>query len=623
MRHRPDRTTRGYLRTASVACACFATLALLTSCAGDDDGMAADDDDPSVLSAGLPPLTLPSIIDNPPNAKVGRLVVGKFSTAGGDALARVSRLFAQQVPYTDSNALRPGDVLVLDGSSITPNDLAGADELAARAHAAQVPLLILGFDDALEEAANKLIPTVNITGFSSMSLLLPALPGEDVSAASVLLTLPQEDRQVIMTETMLASISGELLAFHARRESNPKLVAKADPPPGNSDCTSNDPTHCEYVQKRVLGNKKVIDINSDSRKANFNCLSRDWTPYASGGGRHYVGYSSRAHSTYVQAQCPSQQWNFAPVLYLTYRVDDTTGLLADPSRVVYVEMSASLNPRTADKNGDQYAWYQTRHQFDLRPDDSKLVVGDDSGASPPKHGFSWLANAPTTQNGDTTKTDGVTWGLNVSLAINGGVQGGKGSVYGTGTLGGSVSVTHSTTNTIPDWKILDNTDSVNGIWSFDTQQATPYAVDGSTSADCAVMGNFLFQWAGRHCSSLPQHVRTDTLKDLSYNTMTLNGLSAWDLGSDNNKLNSVNLKFTSTSWFDAAGCARLTKQSKGGTLGVDQLDPKYVKSANCASNQSLPPGKGTWYVRAERQTVIPLTLPLTSLEIPKPTSPPA
>ncbi len=614
MKHTRPLTRRPAARSARLTFACLAALGLLAACGG---GGTDADDDPSVLSADLPPLILPSVTDGKPNTRLGRLVVGSFSPAGQDALNQVKKLFAQQTPYTADSVLTSGDVLVLDGASLTPQDLSGAKQLAARAYAAQVPVLILGFDDALEEASHKLLPTASVPGFNSMALLMPARPGQPMSDAAILLSSPQVDTKVIMTDTLLGHISRELLDFRTRREAITKLGAPANDP-GKSDCSSStDPAYCGFVQQTPLGRLTIADINSVAR-GNTNCLSRDWTPYASGAGRHYVGYSTRGYATHADAQCPSQVWNFFPVLYLTYGVDTSTGKLTQPSRVLYLGMSASLDPKVANNNKDQLGWYQTRHTLEVKPDEPGLIVGDDSYASPAKHGLIWLANTPNTQNGQTTKTDSVAWNLNISLSGTGGVQGGKPTGSGTGTIGGGVTVSHSTTNTIPDWKIVDNTDPAQGVWRFDAQQEAPYPVNDSTSAGCEDMGNFLFEWSGTHCKALPQHVRNDKLKDLSLNTMGLNGMMAWDLGSDNNKLSKVRLKVTTQSWFDVAGCARLTKQSKGGTIGVDQLDPKYVKSANCASNQSLPPYKGTWYSRAYRSIATPLVINLDGLEIPKP-----
>ena len=618
-RSAPFRTTR--LWTALALCG----VLVLGACGGDDGPPAAslDDEDTSVMASDLPPLTLTDHSDDSivADARLGRLVHASFGAESQAALDRIKRYFTQQTVFTSAADLRAGDVLVVDGSKVTPNDMGGADQLAASAFAAQVPILVVGFSDALEEAVHQLLPTATVSGFNSLALILPPRPDQPLSDGAVILTSSQgDDATVNVTRNTLDQFAGELRAYRQTRDAvqAPASLSKAGSDPNVSKCTTNnDPAACNYVQMHVQGR---LSITEDFRYTGLNqftsCLSRDWQPYDTWEfgptSRTYVGYTEYNASQYFEPQCPQQAWNFYPVLYLTYAVDPSTNKLTLPSRVLYLATNASLYPGVKDKNNGVYGWYQTRHSLEVLPDPS-FAVGDVPDASPPKHGLIWLDNAPKTQNNQTTQSDTAGWSL--SGKISGGVSGGKPT--GGAEFGWSVSYSHTTTNTIPDWKLLDNTEPAAGIWRFDFQQASPYPVNDSTAANCASMGNFLFTWAGTHCSALPQHVITDKIKDLSVNTAGLQGVMVWDLGADNNSRQAMKLTVNTKSWFDSAGCARLTKKSKQSWPGNNFAPPNYLKDANCASNQSLPPHDGTWYRRARRDFSNQLVIDLTALEIPK------
>ncbi|WP_423460287.1 hypothetical protein [Ottowia sp. VDI28] len=615
----PLRTTRFWTALA------LSGALVLGACGGDDGPPASslEDEDTSVVASDLPALTLAehsyeSIVAD---ARLGRLVHASFGAENQVALDRIQRYFTQQAAFTSAADLRTGDVLVVDGSKVTPNDMGGADQLAASAFAAQVPIIVVGFSDALEEALHALLPTATVTGFNSLALILPPRPGYPWSDGAVVLTSSQgDDTTLTVTRNSLDQFARELRDYRASRDAatSSSSLQKAGSDPGANQCsTNNDPAACNYVKQTTLGRMTITEPFVYTGLNQFtSCMSRDWQPYDTyetwAWSRTYAGYTSYNAAEYFEPQCPQQVWNFYPILYLTYAIDPATNKLTLPSRVLYLAANASLDPRVADKNNNVYGWYQTRHSLEVLPDPA-FTTGSDPDASPPKRGLIWLDNTPKTQNNQTTQSDTAGWSLNGK--ISGGSSGGKPT--GGAEFGWSVSYSHTTTNTISDWKLLDNTDPAAGIWRFDFQQASPYPVDDSASADCASMGNFLFTWSGTHCHALPQHVITDKIKDLSFNTAALQGLMVWDLGSDNNGRDTMYLTVNTKSWFDSAGCARLTKKSKQSWPGNNFAPPSYLKDANCAGNQSLPPNSGTWYERARRDFSNKLKINLNLLEIPK------
>lgn len=602
-------------------------MLVLSACGGSDDGPPAsslENEDTSVTTADLPPLALADHADDSitADAQLGRLVIhAGFGVQSQVALDRIKRYFTEQTPFTSAADLRAGDVLVVDGNQVTPSDLGDADQLAASAFAAQVPIMVVGFSDALETAVHKLLPTATVTGFNSLALIMPPRPGQPWSDGTVMLTASQgDDTTLTVTRNALDQFARELLDYRQTRAASPSAAnaqQAASDPRSNQCSANNDPAACNYVQQTTQGRLTITEPFVYTGLGQFtSCMSRDWRPYDTyetwAWSRTYAGYTNYNASEYFEPQCPQQVWNFYPILYLTYAIDPVTSKLTVPSRVLYLAVNASLDPRVADKNSSVFGWFQTRHSLEVLPDPA-FAVGSDADASPPKRGLVWLDNTPKTQNNQTTQSDTAGWSLNGKIA--GGASGGKPT--GGAEFGWSVSYSHTTTNTIPDWKLLDYTDPAAGIWRFDFQQASPYAVNDSTSADCGSMGNFLFTWSGTHCHALPQHVITDKIKDLSVTTASVQGLMVWDLGADNNGKTAMNLTVNTKSWFDAAGCARLTKKSKQSWPGNNFAPPSYLKDANCAGNQSLPPNDGTWYQRARRDFSKQLVIDLTALEIPK------
>lgn len=602
---RPD-----FVRTARAAAA-IAACAALAACGGGS-GIDPEEDETAIV-ADMPARELApdsAIVADP---ALGRLVHGSFAADSQDALALISRYFGSRTALTGADMLQAGDVLLIDGRHVTPADLGDADRLAAKAFAAQVPIIIVGLDDALEEAVHRLLPTASLPGFNSLAVVMPARPGMDWSDGAILLSPSQADPSIAITRTVTDQMAAQLRQFQARRtepraQSAPVALAAQAGDAGNSQCTASNPSYCNYVKQVPQGRLSISDSSPSQ------CLSRDWVPYASAvnffWSRTYVGYDANAPIKYFAPQCPSQVWNFYPVLYLTYATDPATGKLTEPSRVLYLGMGASFDPKVADRNAGLFGWFQTRRSLEVIPDPGFAKGGDNLN----RKGLTWLANAPTTQNGQTTQSDTSGWSLNGKLA---GTGGGDKPPTGTAEFGWSVNFSHTTSNTIADWKLLDRTDPQAGIWRFEAQQASPYAVDGASDAGCASMGNHLFKWDATHCRSLPRHVITDRIKDLSVNTAALQGLVVWDLGSLNNAKTTMALAVNTHSWYDAAGCARLTKGSKQGVLGQSAMDPKDLKSADCANNQSLPPNDGTWYERAQRSMSQTLHIHVDQLTIPK------
>ncbi len=607
MHTRPGAARPSLLRSTRAAAA-MAALTAIAACGGGS-GIDPEEDDAAIV-ADMPARELEpdsAIVADP---ALGRLVHGPFAADSQQALERIARYFGSRTALAGADMLQPGDVLLIDGRHVTPAELGDADRLAAKAFAAQVPIVIVGFDDALEDAVHRLLPTASLPGFNSLAVVMPPRPGRDWSDGAILLTPSQADDTIAIARSATDQMAAQLRQFQQRRL-QPQAGAQAQAgEAGSSQCTSSNPAYCNYVKQVPQGRLSISDSSGDRS----HCLSRDWVPYSTAEStlwaRTYVGYDANAPVKYFTPQCPSQVWNFYPVLYLTYATDPATGKLTEPSRVLYLGMGASFDPKVADRNAGLFGWFQTRRSLEVIPDPGFARGGDNLD----RKGLTWLANAPTTQNGQTTQSDTAGWSLNGKL---GGSAGGDKPPTGSADFGWSVSFSHTTSNTIADWKLLDRTDPQAGIWRFEAQQSSPYAVDGSSAANCASMGNHLFKWDATHCRSLPRHVITDRIKDLSLHTAALQGLVVWDLGALNNGRTTMALTVNTESWYDAAGCARLTKGSKQGVLGQSAMDPKDLKSADCANNQSLPPNDGTWYERAQRRMSQTLRIHIDQLTIPR------
>jgi hypothetical protein len=594
----------------------FIGTLLLSSCGGSDGGanILGDDEDTSVLSAGVPSPELSSDESIVARPALGRLVFGTPGPGAEAAFKLLGRYFSASAAYSTPGALRAGDVLVLDGQSLTAADLQAADRLAAAAFAAQVPLLIIGFDDALEDAIHTRLPTASNPGYNSVALIEPPRIGQPISDGAITLT-PSDAGDSPGSPRLTRSEADQLTAliekFHAARSvtASARLSSQAanavnavstgNANDGTSQCTP-DPVHpesCGLVQQTALARIQIIEpFRYTGLGQPTTCLSRDWellddytNQYQS---RNYAAVSNRAITEFYEPQCPSQVLSFYPVLYL----NAPHGAAA--SRVLYLGLNGSFSANVRDNTSNELAWYQTRRKIEVVPQAS---------------GVQWMSNLPATTNTDHTQSDQAGWSINGSINGKSSGQGGEAGA----SVGFSVNFSHTTTNVIPDWKLIDTTDAQAAIWRFEAQQASPYAVDGSTDATCAAMGNLMFKWDATHCRSLPRHVLAKA-PDLSVHTASLQGMSVWDLTPANNALTETTFTLNTSYWFDAVGCTILTKHSTGGTRGETLFHPNVLKSPNCASNQSLPPNKGTWYNRTQRSFSHVLRINLSQLPIPAP-----
>lgn len=573
---------------------------LLISCGGGDNAVTQnDDDDITQMSADVPAAELAQAAIVPEPA-LGRLVYGSAQSDSQASFDFLKQYFTTQTAFSSGSDLKAGDVLVLDGRTVQPKDLSEVGQLAHQAFTAQVPILIIGFDDVLEEAIHKLLPTASVPGFNAFALITPPRAGQPWNDGGITVTQSQLGTSKDLTpsrstmDSLIEQLRGyrnKSLSAGSSQLSKQGSSASTSSDGSSSPCTADNPEYCGQIVQTSLATIHIIeDFRFNGLQRPTNCLSQDWTIWNSAGRRHYAALADKKFATYNEPQCPSQVWLFSPVLYLN------SPLNAPPSRVVYLGLDGSFNPRVAQRGNNELAWYQTRRRVEVKPD---------------APGIQWLSNLPLTRNSEHTVTDTRGWSLNGSVTAG---QGPKGPI-GTGTFGFSVNYSHTTSNVIPDWKLIDTTDAANAIWRFEAQQVSPYPVNDDTSANCANMGSAMFSWDATHCRSLPRHVKTTAANDLSVNNATLQGMAVWDLGSQNNNLHEVNFTVNTSSWFDAVGCTLLTKKSTGGVPGETILNPKILKSPNCASNQSLPPNAGTWYRRAQRDasftlTVDPSLLPL-------------
>lgn len=586
---RPHRRT-GPLRAAALAFATAVALSL-SACGGGTHG--GDDDETVGMPADLPATTLPADDAIVARASLGRLVSAPASADNQAVFDRISRYFSSRVAFSDAASLRAGDVLLIDGTQVTPDDLRGSDRLAATAMAAQVPILIVGFDDALEEAIHQLLPTASVPGYSSVALIEPPRPGQPWSDGSI--TVSQAVGNAVTRLPATRNTTDQLVArvatFHARRSVSAADASAVQRDGGsNAQCTGDDPADCARIQKQPLARLSIVeDFSFNGLRRETRCLMRDWVPFdvieGSFGDRQvYTGYADGNQPVYATPQCPSQVWDFYPTLYLN---DPVNG---KPSRYLQINVNGSFNPNVADNGNDLLGWYQTRRQLTLTPT---------SGQTPWHH----IANAPTTSNNQTTVSDTRGWSLNL-----GGEAGSAGSKGG---VGASVNFSHTTSNVIPDWKLIDQTDATAGVWKFDFQQAQPYAVNEGSGSACASVARAMFRWLGVPCASLPTHVQNDRVKDLSLYTGTLEGLIVWDLEPRNNNQGRATIEVVSSSWFDATGCSRMTKKSHR----EYPTPPQYLKNANCVANQ-LRSNDGTWSSRVQRQTSQTLSIDLAALPVP-------
>ncbi|HEY0201022.1 MAG TPA: hypothetical protein VGC24_04960, partial [Burkholderiaceae bacterium] len=384
---------------------------LLTACGGDD---ADPEEDTSTIVSDMPPRVLNNDSDIVADPTLGRLVYATFAADSQPALDLLSRYFSTRASFTKADDLQSGDVLVIDGRTVTPSDMGNADQLAAKAFAAQVPIIVVGFDEALENAVHQLLPTASLPGFNSLALITPPRPSQGWNDGGIMLTASQDDTSITVTRNTADQVAAKLLDFRNQRgiAAQAALAASTKSEGGDSSqCSASDPAYCNYVQQVALGSISIAD-NSKS-----NCLSRDWSDYDNANNdewsRTYTGYIAAPRFDFFAAQCPSQTWNFFPVLYLTYSTDPATGKLTQPSRVLYLGMNGSFNAKVADQNAGLFGWFQTRRSLEVLPDPSFVLGGDNIT----KKGLKWLDNTPKTQNGQTTQSDTAGWSLSAQFGV--------------------------------------------------------------------------------------------------------------------------------------------------------------------------------------------------------------
>lgn len=586
-------------RRVYTAVACALAALAVAACGGSGD--AVDD------RSDLQPITIDetAIV---PNTMLGRLVYGSFDQESQPALDLLKQYFTNTQLFAGTSALQKGDVLVIDGRTVTADDLKESGQLAEQAFALQVPIIIVGFDDVLEEAIHALIPTISAPGYSAIALLTPPRAGQAASDAGIFLSQAQlSGKSLALPRGTADHLVNQLLSYRSAAQA----IVKRDTP-SDTTCTATsgaDTDPCRLIESHPFAS---LTVEFAGTFAGSECLSRDWYALATYGlgafGRTYTGYSGTGTSIDYAPQCPSQVVTITPTLYKNSVLDEQGKPQA--SRFLTIQLSASLNPGAgADTTGNNLVgWYQTRHRLNVALDNSFISL----------HGALLKAHAPTTQNGSTNVQDSFQWGL--SGQVN--VKGGKGGVEGGGQLGWSVGFSHSVTNSIPDWQFIDN--SIAQAWSFEAQQTTPYRVQGSgdnykkdapgSEPNCANMGNFLFIWSGTHCHASLQHARHDKLKPLSTSTMSLNGMVAWDLGPDNNSRTELPLNVTMTSFYDAAGCTRKTKHTRDVASDGQHISDSKLDKPHCTTNQ-LDDSFGTWYARSTREVAPQFKLNLAALSL--------
>lgn len=564
--------------------ACLAAAWAATGCGGGGSGFGQPAD---------PGSELPIVAD----PRLGRLVLAPSGADSQDTFKLVAQYFSQQTAFTDAAALQAGDVLLVDGRQVTQQQLRADSGIARAALQRQVPILIVGFSDALEEAIHDWMPSVSIPGFSSLALIQPPRVGQALGDGRIGMVTPDGSSDLSVGRSLVDPFIEQLRAFRAKSAAASPPVAKD----GVSSCT-NDPSQglsCSWVVKYSPAPVVLVDpynFNPGTFGNPTNCLKRNWVgwPNATDKNSHAIGRADKGNPNYGQwPQCPSQSWVITPVVYVSFPVN------APMSRVVYLSVDASFNPNLHEYNTAIADWYQVRHRLTVAPPANAIL----------------LRHAPGTANGSTTTTSSFSWGISGTGSFTGGVQGGKPTFNGTGGLGWSVQYSHSTSNTIADWGVVDDTESAQGVWVADFLQNEPYS--GDSSVGCDAMGNAMFDWQSTHCHSLPDKVKTGQLKPLSIHTGMLSGAAVWDLTPANNDQKSVVFHLTGESWWDSVGCTVRSSEKSWGTQYPDAwvFDTRKLSGPSCKDNQFLY-SLGTFYQRAYRSFPKQVLLDLTKMPLP-------
>jgi len=565
-------------------CACLAAAWAVSACGGGDGGQ-----DQAADPVGETPIVA--------DAKLGRLVAAPSAADSQDAFKLIAQYFSQQAAFTSAADLQAGDVLLVDGRQVTADQLGAAGAIAQAALQRQVPILIVGFSDAFEEAIHDWMPSVSIPGYSSLALIQPPRAGQGTADGGIAMVTPDGSTDLGVGRSLTDPFIEQLRAFRAKSAAASPSAAKD----AVSSCT-NDPSQglsCSWVVKYSPAPVQLVDpynFNPGAFGNPTNCLKRNWVvwPNATDRNSHAIGRADKGNPNYGQRpQCPSQTWTITPVVYVSFPVN------APMSRVVYLSVDASFNPNLYEYNTAIADWYQVRHRLTVTP----------------PQGANLLRHAPGTANGNTTTTSGFTWGISGTGSLTGGVQGGKPTFNGTLGLGWSVQYSHSTTNTIADWGVVDNTEPAQGVWVADFLQNEPYS--GDSSVGCDAMGNTMFEWQSTHCHSLPDKVKTGQLKPLSIHTSMLSGAAVWDLTPANNDQKSVAFNLSGESWWDSVGCTVRSSENSWGTQYPDAwvFDTRKLSGPACKDNQFLY-SLGTFYQRAYRSFPKQVILDLTKMPLP-------
>ncbi|OYY75509.1 MAG: hypothetical protein B7Y40_00900 [Gammaproteobacteria bacterium 28-57-27] len=476
----------------------------------------------------------------------------------------------RQVRSAGIQSLEAGrDVLLLDARLENPLSITEPNHAFRQAFDAGVPILIMHMDDDFERAVHRILPSLLDVGYTGLALVIPPRAGYGHHDGSIMHITRKDARSEPWSATNTA-INSLLDQLH---QPHPARAASSD---SNGDsCSSVDANLCSFVQKTPLARISIInDFSADGI-----CLTRDWEYVDAYVTRPILALNFDSTKHDQSPQCPSQIINFYPVLYL----NDTVN--GPKSRVVSLGMDANLNPGSLSQRDNNAAfWYQTYFNMQVRP---AVWTGSDLWLT----GIQWLANLPHSANNQHSMTDSTGWSLNVAAKSNGEVSG-----------GGSVSFSHSVTNSLSDWKYIDHTtqsSSEGTPWAFTAMQGFPYA--GDSSEDCDGFGD-VFNWLGVKCHSLPQGVRYDTIPDLSLATAIINGLAVWDIGSDNNASKTAVFTVSTTTSFDAVGCGRWSKSNFadapsmiGNTAPIDD-----VGDYDCGGISFVNLGKsGSWTRRVK------------------------
>nr|WP_319564946.1 hypothetical protein [uncultured Rhodoferax sp.] len=468
------------------------------------------------------------------------------------------------------------DVLLLDARLENPLSITEPSHAFRQAFDAGVPILIMHMDDNFERAVHRLLPGLLDVGYTGLALVIPPRAGYGYQDGAIMHISRKDARSEpwSATNTAVNTLLDQLRQLHPARTATQSADANGD------SCTSVDTNLCSLVKKTPLARMSIInDFSADGK-----CLTNDWEYVDAFVTRPILALaydsSSAKNST---PQCPSQVINFYPVLYLNETVN------GPKSRVLSLGMDANLNPGLLSQ-ADNHAAFWSQTYFDMQ-----VLPAVWSGPDLLLTGIQWLANLPHSANSQVSVTDSAGWSLNVAAKSNGEVSG-----------GGSVSFSHSVTNTLTSWKYIDNTtqSSTTGApWGFTAMQAFPYA--GNSSTDCDGTGS-VFNWAGAQCHALPQSVRYDTIPDLSKSTAIINGMAVWDLGSDNNANSKAQITLSTTSHFDAVGCGRWSNSNYWNPFSVKgQMAPANdVGGYDCSGISFWNVGNSTTWTRRAITSVI-------------------